>query len=165
MFTDTQLSIYESSKDFIFIRLNNLINRSKSDSNSLKAFFFQLKVTLEYNRTYTDYMGQVFYPSHSNIKLFFSELNDLLLGNAPEHKFVTSLCDPRFFSKKNNNDEYKQALSKEFSKKLKQDISEWFTEEFKKTELTDRDLAALHTKYPPELVNYRANTHGKSSLR
>lgn len=154
MFTDTQLGIYETSKDYIFTRLTNLVSRSHEGGvASVKAFFFQLKVALEYNKTYTDYVGQKFYPSHEKVKLFFSGLNDLVHGNAPEHIFVTSISDPRFFSAENNNKEYKKALLTEFSKKLKQDVKEWYAEEFKKTELNDSDMADLHSKYHSEFIN------------
>lgn len=165
MFTDTQLGLYETSKDFIFTRLINLVNRShEGGAASIKAFFFQLKVTLEYNKTYTNYIGQILYPSYENIKLFFSGLNDLLHGNAPESKLVTSITDPRFFPAENNNNEHKKALLTEFCKKLKQDISEWYAEEMKKTELKDSDITDLHSKYHHEFINSLASTSSKASL-
>ncbi|WP_133135753.1 hypothetical protein [Legionella rowbothamii] len=160
MFTETQLGIYETSKDYIFIRLTNLVNRShEAGVASVKAFFFQLKVALEYNKTYTDYIGQKFYPSHEKVKLFFSGLNDLLNGNAPEHIFITSISDPRFFSAENNNKEYKKALLMEFSRKLKQDVNEWYAEELKKTKLNDSDMSDLHSKYHCEFINTLASTN------
>ena len=89
MFTETQLGIYETSKDYIFIRLTNLVNRShEAGVASVKAFFFQLKGALEYNKTYTDYIGQKFYPSHEKVKLFFSGLNESFEKNPRFLKFI-----------------------------------------------------------------------------
>ncbi|MFJ1268193.1 hypothetical protein ACD661_06465 [Legionella lytica] len=165
MFTEIQLGLYETSKDFIFTRLTNLVNRSHEGGEaSVKAFFFQLKVALEYNKTYTDYIGQIFYPSYPEIKLFFSGLNDLLHANAPEHVFITSISDPRFFSEEKNNPEYKKKLLTEFSKNLRQDVRDWYTEEFKKTEIKDADMADLHSRYHAEFINSLAGKSNKTSF-
>ncbi|WP_058535669.1 hypothetical protein [Legionella saoudiensis] len=165
MFTDTQLGIYETSKDYIFTRLANLAHRShEAGIASVKAFFFQLNVALKYNKTYTEYVGELFYPSHLNVKLFFSGLNDLLHANAPEHVFVKSITDPRFFSAENNTYEYKKKLLTEFSNKLKQDVSSWYDEEFKKTELKDSDMADLHSKYHPKFINSLASAGSQSAM-
>lgn len=165
MFTEIQLGLYETSKDFIFIRLTNLVNRSRGGGEaSIKAFFFQLKVAMEYNKTYTNYVGQIFYPSYPEIQLFFSGLNDLLHANAPEHVFITSINDPRFFSEENNNPEYKKKLLTEFSHTLRQDVHDWYAEEFKQTELKDSDMADLHSRYHAEFINSLAGRSSKPSF-
>lgn len=44
MFTETQLGIYETSKDYIFIRLTNLVNRShEAGVASVKVLFFPIE--------------------------------------------------------------------------------------------------------------------------
>ena len=92
-FNETQQHLYQESSNFLIEKLNDIFEKSKKSESARKAVYFLLYVTLNYERTNVETIGEILYPEpkYHIIKDIFLEIHDLIMLKKPNHSLIKSI--------------------------------------------------------------------------
>lgn len=128
LFSPSQTEIYISAKDFIFSRLNRILEQSKSQP-SQDAFFFTLSIMMTVQTDILRKVIDIFYTEKNHlIRQFLQDLNGWLKSENNDSQFIKSITDLRFIPADKQNHAYIEQLKLEFSENLAEDIKNYLRE-------------------------------------
>lgn len=147
-FSDAQQEMYQVSLDFITAKLDRVMDSSKNHQSALDAACFLLYVTLNYPRPEVEKIALMLYPekTYQRIRNVFLELHDLLHNKNPNHSFIKSISDARFFSSTDNSKYIKEHLDL-FANSLKQDLNRWLEQQYKDKVVTPEAILDLEKQH------------------
>jgi len=142
VFNDTQQLVYDSCKDMVLGKLISVLEPvnhepSASETTSMSnnelgrhVFLFVLCITIKFDKEAVTNVVRKMYPSNDKLHELFIMSNQLFNGLLPDHPFLRSVCDVRFFTSENPA-EYVKVLVHHFGESLKKDVGEWYHDHVK----------------------------------
>lgn len=145
---DSQESIYDAAKEFVFKRLNQILERSMS-IESKHALFFLLGVAWDYDDEILNKLLPIFYtaPATQIVKDFLLSLNSLFHGKDTGSTFIKSITDLRLMTSSQTIEQ----IRKDFGRALQEDVKAWAEENAPDGFYQGKNLL-LREKYAAELA-------------
>lgn len=149
-FNATQQYVYNISYEFLIDKLDTLLEKSKKTQSGLNAVCFLLYITLKHNRSTVEKIAEIIYPEvkYQIVKDIFLEIHGLLSGTIPDHSFVKSISDPRFFLDKGSMRELQDTIAQA----IKQDLERWLERKYEANIVSQPIIQDLEQYYQSSLI-------------